>query len=508
VQARLLSYVAPAAHRYQWRLDGLERDWSAGTTNGERSFPKLAPGRYRLHVRARASDGTWHEMRAPLSLQMPAPPWATAWAYAAYMVAALALAWFALRTYRQRLDERHAIALAEQQREFAESASAAKTSFLATMGHEIRTPMTGVLGMTELLLGTSLSEKQRGYAESIASSGQTMLRLVNDSLDLARIEAGKLDLEDAPFDLHALANDLAAVAAPLAQHKGLAYTQTIAPDVPRYLRGDAMRVRQIFQNLVNNAIKFTERGEVDIALARASAGGIEFRVRDSGPGIDAATQARLFQRFEQAESAQRYGGSGLGLAICRELAARMGGEIALDSTPGVGSTFRVTLPLPDVVLQAESENVENSTKLQSGNAGALAAADERALHVLLVEDDATVAAVVVGLVEAQGHAVRHAAHGLAALSELAAATFDAVLIDFDLPGLDGLALARMLRTREATQEKPRLYLIGVTARSAGNEEALALDAGMDAFLRKPLGGAKLRASFTAIAIARDSVHFA
>jgi len=506
VQARLLSYVAPAAHRYQWRLDGLERDWSAGSANGERGFPKLAPGHYRLRVRAAAGDGVWHELNAPLALDMPAPPWASPWAYAAYALAAIALGWFAMRMYRRRLDQRHAIAMAEQRRELAEGASAAKTRFLATMSHEIRTPMTGVLGMTELLLGTQLSEKQRGYADAIASSGQTMLRLVNDSLDLARIEAGKLELDDTPFDVRALVTEISALGATLAQRKGLAFTTAIAPDAPEHVRGDVLRVRQIFQNLVNNAVKFTARGVVEITLARAG-GGIEFRVCDSGPGIDAATQARLFQRFEQANGAQRQGGSGLGLAICRDLAALMGGDIALESASGEGSMFRVTLPLADVMWPAELENVENSTMPQVAPADA-AAATSRALRVLLVEDDATVAAVVAGLIEAQGHQVRHAAQSLAALSELALGRFDVALIDFDLPGLDGLTLARMLRASEAAEDKARLYLIGITARSAGNEEQLALDAGMDTFLRKPLSSAKLSACFAAIDVTRNATHFA
>jgi signal transduction histidine kinase/ligand-binding sensor domain-containing protein len=507
VQARLLSYVAPAAHRYQWRLDGQEHDWVASSANGERSFSRLAPGSYRLHVRAAASDGVWQELAAPLVIEMPPPPWASAWAYAAYLLAAIVAGWLALRSYRRRLDERHAIALAERQREFAESANAAKTSFLATMGHEIRTPMTGVLGMTELLLGTNLSEKQRGYAESIASSGQTMLRLVNDSLDLARIEAGKLELEDAPFDLHALVTEIGVLGATLAPRKGLAFTTTIAPDAPQCVRGDAVRVRQIFQNLVNNALKFTEHGSVDIALVRRGVG-IEFRVRDSGPGIDAATQARLFHRFEQADGARRHGGSGLGLAICRDLAVLMGGEIALDSAPGQGSTFRAALPLIEV-SSAQSGNVENSTMRHAATSTVAQTSVDDALHVLLVEDDATVAAVIVGLIEAQGHRVRRAAHGLAALSEFAVERFDVALIDFDLPGFDGLALARMLREREIAESKERLYLIGVTARSAGNEEQLALEAGMDVFVRKPLTGAVLRTCFVRLAASRRAaIRFA
>ena len=483
LRAAALSYANPAGNRFQWKMGGVDADWVDTGNRGEREYSQLPSGTHTLELRAANASGVWSAL-ASVQFDQPAPPWATRWAYAGYVFAVLLAAWWALRSYRARLLRRHAFALAEQQRGFAEAASAAKSDFLATMGHEIRTPMTGVLGMTELLLRTPLDAKQQGYAEAIQSSGQMMLRMVNDSLDLARIEAGKLELEDAPFDLHALVAEVVGLARPLAEKKGLAFAETIAPDAPRHVRGDAVRIKQIVLNLANNAIKFTERGSVAIELARASGGDVELRVRDTGPGIGEATRARLFQRFEQAQGTQRrHGGSGLGLAICRELVARMGGEIALDSEEGVGSAFRVVLPLREEAQAAAPAHV-------------VAASEEtpaRGLRVLLVEDDTTVAAVIAGLLDAQGHRVRHVEHGLAALAEVESTPFDLALLDLDLPGLDGLALARTLRAREARSGTPRLPLIGISARSAGNEETLCLDAGMDAFLRKPITGAALRA---------------
>ena len=312
-----------------------------------------------------------------------------------------------------------------------------------------------------------------------------MLRLVNDSLDLARIEAGKLELEDAAVDLHALLREVVALTLPLAQAKSLSCDLRIADAAPRHVHGDALRIKQILLNLMNNAIKFTERGGVVVALERGADDAVQFSVSDSGPGIAEATRLRLFQRFEQADGPQRQGGSGLGLAICRELVARMGGQIALDSAPGSGSTFRVSLPLPAI---AESEHVENAAIPP----GAVAVVASRT--ILLVEDDVIVAAVIVGLLQAQGHSVTHARHGLAAMAELESANCDIALIDLDLPGIDGLALARMLRTLEARSGKSRLPLIGISARSVGNEEALCLAAGMQAFLRKPVTGEMLAAA--------------
>ncbi len=495
--ARVLSYVNAAASRYQWRLDGVDAEWIDTGNRGEREYSQLPSGTHALRVRASAAGGAWQEL-PPLAIEQAPPPWRTRSAYLAYVLAIALAGWLAFRGYRRRIDARHAVALAEQQRRYAEQASAAKTSFLATMGHEIRTPMTGVLGMAELLLRTPLDGKQRGYAEAIESSGRVMLRLINDSLDLARIEAGKLELENAPLDLRALVADIAALARTLAANKGLALACTVAADAPRWVSGDAVRIRQVFVNLVNNAIKFTEAGRIDLALASAEKGAARFSVRDTGPGIAEATRARLFQRFEQAEGAQRFGGSGLGLAICRELVARMGGEIALASEPGVGSTFTVTLPLPvaepHTVSREDAAGRASKASLKVENVASGDAIESlRQLDVLLVEDDATVAAVIAGQLEAFGCRVRHVAQGLAALSEVAVERFDAALLDLDLPGLDGLALARTLRAREAAEQRPRMPLIGISARSVGDEEALCLDAGMDAFLRKPITGAMLRA---------------
>ena len=482
IAVRALSFSNASALRYQWKLDGIDAEWIDTGNRGERDFPQLPPGVYGLNLRAGNAGGAWSVTVAPLRLRVAAPPWATPLAYAAYAALAALILVGAFRAYRTRIKRRYALAFAEEQRRLAEQASAAKTEFLATMGHEIRTPMTGVLGMTELLLRTPLDKQQHGFAQSIMTSGRMMLRLVNDSLDLARIEAGKLELDVAPFDLHELAGEIADLAAPMAGAKGLRWRMCLSPEAPRFVAGDAVRVKQILLNLVNNAIKFTECGEVMLAVMRGSDGGVSLQVRDDGPGIADATRARLFQRFEQADGASRQGGSGLGLAICRELVACMNGRIELQSDIGKGSTFTVDLPLQEVPAPVHRVNA-------SGVASSAVARDS--LRVVLVEDDATVAAVLAGLLEAMGHHVRHAMNGLAALAELESAPCDVALVDLDLPGVDGLALARMLRAREAQRGTARVPLIGISARSAGDEEALCLAAGMDAFARKPLTGAAL-----------------
>jgi signal transduction histidine kinase/ActR/RegA family two-component response regulator len=483
VVARLLAFEDPRGNRYWSRLEGYDRDWLAQGAVGERIFAGLAPGDYRLRIRASDADGNLAPEQV-LRFGVRPPWWATPWSRAGALLAALALLSWAALAYRRALRRRHALQLVEQRRAMAEQASLAKTRFLATLGHEVRTPMTGVLGMSELLLATPLDPRQRGYAESIHQAGEHLVRLVNDALDLARIEAGRLELESAPFDVRALVAEMAALMAPLARRRGLGFAHAVAPDTPRWVLGDAARVRQVLLNLLNNAIKFTGDGQVALRVGPREGGGVRFEIADTGPGLNEEQKARLFRRFEQGEGARtaaRYGGSGLGLAISQELASAMGGRIEVDSAPGAGTRFVVALPLPAAAPPQASEAA--AAPPSPGAVG---------LRLLLVEDDATVAEVLAGLLRAQGHEVVHAVHGLAALAEVAAGGFDAALLDLDLPGMDGLALARRLRAQGF--DRP---LLAVTARADAEAEPLARAAGFDAFLRKPLTGEALAGALAA-----------
>jgi signal transduction histidine kinase/ActR/RegA family two-component response regulator/sugar lactone lactonase YvrE len=478
VQLRLLAFDDPVANRYFTRLDGYDRDWIALGASGERVFANLPAATYTL--RSRALDAAGNAATEQILRFTVQPPWwRTTWALAGFIGLVALLLWWAADAYRGRLKRRHALQLVQQQHEMAEQASQAKTRFLATLGHEVRTPMTGVLGMSELMLGTPLNLQQRGYLNAIRSAGEHLLRLVNDALDLARIESGKLELADEPFDLRRLVDELAALVGPLARQRGLAFEVAIADDAPRGLRGDASRVRQILLNLLANAVKFTERGRVSLVVSALAPQGVRFDVVDTGPGLNDEQKSRLFRRFEQAEGVRtsaRYGGSGLGLAISQELAAAMAGQIGVDSAPGVGTRFGVSLPLPTAWLATSPTD----------SSGAQLAQAQRSLSLLLVEDDPIVAEVIVGLLRLQGHHVVHAAHGLTALAEVATVPFDAALVDLDLPGMDGMALARQLRTQGFGRP-----LIAITARADAEAEPGAIAAGFDHFIRKPVTTAML-----------------
>ncbi|MFG6087885.1 two-component regulator propeller domain-containing protein [Stenotrophomonas indicatrix] len=478
IVARLLSFADSASNTYRYRLAGYDPDWVEVGPAGERLFSRLPPGAYRLEVQARSADHVWSRVQT-LEFHVQPPWWRSlSGLLVLASIGLLLTSWFAW-LYRRRLQRQHAYQLALHKQDLAEHASAAKTRFLANLGHEIRTPMTGVLGMSELLLASPLDPQQRGYTQSIRHAGEHLLHLVNDALDLARIESGRLELQSNAFALNRLLQDLAALMGPLAAQKGLRFV--LDNQLPPGLQatGDAMRVRQILLNLLSNAVKFTSRGSITLH-ARCEEGlrGLHFEVRDTGPGISQEQQQRLFRRFEQADGARtaaQYGGSGLGLAICRELALAMQGRIRVESQLGSGTCFGVSLPLPLQQVAAGEGGADSDA--------AAAVVNMPPLRVLLVEDDATVADVMCGLLTTRGHEVIHAAHALAALREISAGDFDVGLLDLDLPGLSGFELAQHLRNQGYT-----LPLLAVTARTDPDLQQQVEAAGIGGFLRKPVTG--------------------
>ena len=370
-------------------------------------------------------------------------------------------------------------------RDAAEAASQAKSQFLANTSHEIRTPLNGLLGLARLALRDDIAPDQRRvYLTHILESAQGLSTIMSDILDLSKIEAGKLDLELAPFDLRA---ELASVRhgnLPLAEAKGLTIELVVSPAVPPAVIGDATRVRQIIGNLLSNAIKFTERGHVQIE-ATATAARVRLAVRDTGMGIVPELRQRLFEPFSQADpsTTRRYGGTGLGLSICRELTQRMGGRIGVDSTPGEGSCFWVELPLP------AAPTADPAAADGDAAAGSLVGA-----RVLVAEDNPVNMMITVAFLEMWGVAVSQASDGAAARDAVLAADregrpFDAVLMDVQMPVLGGRDAARELKAQLGERVPP---VIALTAAVLVGERDEALRAGMCDFLTKPVDPARMR----------------
>jgi signal transduction histidine kinase/CheY-like chemotaxis protein len=474
---RVRLHAGSAAARYRFRLLGVDAGWVETGWPAEHRVAALPAGPLTLQVAVADASG-WGPVEERVLL-VDSPWWQTRAVLVAGSASMLALSAWAVLAARARRRRRLAWAIAQARRELAERHSEAKTRFLATLGHELRTPLTGVLGMAELLHDGALDPRQRGQVEAIQGAGRHLLRLVNDALDLARIEAGRLPLQPAPFAVRPLLDEVAGLLRPLAEAKSLGLMLACAPDLPPALLGDATRVRQILFNLGHNAIKFCDRGAVVVEAAGLAPTGVRLLVRDDGPGLAADRQARLFHRFEPGDGRHGdAGGAGLGLAICRELAVAMGGTIDVQSVPGQGACFRVELPLPAAAPPPIAATVP--------------APPGAARRVLLVEDDPLVAEVVAGLLRRDGHRVVHVPHGLAALAELEVAAFDVAVLDLDLPGIDGLRLAALIRARSP------LPLLALTARADPGAEPAARAAGMAAFLRKPVSGAALAAAIDSV----------
>ena len=369
----------------------------------------------------------------------------------------------------------------------------AQREFLANMSHEIRTPLNGVNALAEALTRTSLTAAQRTMAETIHGSGVMLERLLTDLLDLARIDAGGMALEQQTFNLATVVTAAAALLEARAKSRGLELRLDLDPAVDGLVVGDATRLRQILTNLISNAIKFTEAGHVTLGVRRQEDGRWRFEVRDTGIGFDPAVKGRIFQRFQQADGSvtRRFGGTGLGLAISRELATKMGGTLDAESRPGQGAIFALTLPLPPAAAaEAEGPAGPDGTRPPTVP-GPRSGPDDGQLRVLLSEDHPVNRMVIEMLLQAMGAEILSTENGQQACEAFEAQAFDVILMDMQMPVMDGLTAIRRIREREQARQMPRTPIVMVTANALPEHRAASLDAGADLFITKPVDGGRL-----------------
>tara|TARA_R110002110_G_scaffold161642_2_gene360494 strand:- start:179 stop:1861 length:1683 start_codon:yes stop_codon:yes gene_type:complete len=373
-------------------------------------------------------------------------------------------------------------------RDRAEIANEAKSQFLATMSHEIRTPMNGILGMANHLLGSEIDGHVRDQVETIHDSGKILMSLLNDILDLSKIEAGRLELEEIDFDLEALVESVSALWLPKAAAQGLTYSVEYGSTPVGILRSDPTRIRQILFNLLSNALKFTDKGDISIRIRQGptTSGKVEtrFEVRDTGTGISPGIQEKLFDKFTQADStvSRHYGGSGLGLAVSRELAHALGGKIGVESMPGKGASFWFT------IVSAGGDPAALREELFPTTDGCAV----EPLRILVAEDNSVNQTVIRAMLERAGHRVDTVANGAEAITAATSQTYDVILMDVHMPEMDGVSATR--RIRELSGPAGETPIIALTANAMKGDRETYLEAGMDDYVAKPIDPALITAA--------------
>ena len=492
-----LEFAAPQDHHYRYKLEGFDKEWIQSGTERSAVYTNLDPGTYTFRVRGDNRDGVWGAQAASFTLTVLPPWWRTWWAWALYVlaVAGAIVTYIRLRTgglKRQRALLERTVAErtielsrqkdeADQQRERAEHSERVKQQFLANMSHEIRTPMNAIVGMGNLLRRNEHLPAQQQYIDAITSSSENLLGIVNEILDLSKIEAGKLELEKVAMDPRAVLNGVLDVLRHRAEEKGLRMAAAVGADVPAVVAGDPGRLNQVLMNLVGNAIKFTEHGTVRVGLAvqerLSDAVMLRFEVADTGIGIAPERLAHVFEEFMQAESdhTRRFGGTGLGLAISKRLVEMQGGTITAESDPGEGSVFTFVLPYAHAVADAlRPGNEQRATNDQPQDLCILLVEDNK-LNVLVAEEELKIAV--------PGARIDVAANGQLAVDMHAAGHYDLILMDVQMPVMDGYAATRAVRAMPG--DKGRVPIVAMTANVMEAEVRKCREAGMDGFVPKP-----------------------